>query len=116
MRAHCIVIRHVTHKDVAQVLLADHNNYGRGIPGESSRSGAPHTRSARVSVERSDDRECQASERVGQICRRNKCPDRGSNNEGVAPNHRPPSVGWQSIPPPALTTALLRGTKGARGP
>jgi hypothetical protein len=73
--------------------------YGRGIPGGSSRSIAPHIRSARVSVERSDDRECQASVRVGQICRRNKHPDRGSDNEGVAPNHRPPSVGWRSIPP-----------------
>src|SRR4029453_3982293 len=116
MRAHCIVIRHVTHKDVAQVLLADHNNYGRGIPGESSRSGPPHTRSPRGGGGGWEDRRFQGGERVGKICRRNKCPDRGSNNEGVAPNHRPPSVGWQSIPPPALTTALLRGTKGARGP
>src|SRR5262245_34327847 len=60
---------------------------------------APHIRSAKVNVQTSDDRECQASERVGRICRRNKHPDRGSDNKGVAPNHRPPSVGWLSLPP-----------------
>ncbi len=36
---------------------------------------------------------------VEQMCRRNKHPDRGSNNAGVAPNHMPQSAGWQSIPP-----------------
>ena len=73
--------------------------YGRGIPGGLSRSNAPHVRSAKVNVQRSDGRECQASELVGRRCRRNKRRDRGSDSEGVAPNHRPPSVGWRSIPP-----------------
>jgi hypothetical protein len=38
---------------------------GPDIPGVSSRSGAPHTRSAKANVQKSDDRECQASELGG---------------------------------------------------
>jgi hypothetical protein len=41
--------------------------YDPGIPGGSSRSDAPHSHSAKVSVERLDDRESRTSERGGQI-------------------------------------------------
>jgi len=86
-------------EDVAQVLLACHHNMIQAFLGGSGRSGAPHNHFAKVSVQRLDDRESRANERVGRICRRNKHPDRGSDNEGVAPNHRLPSVGWRSTPP-----------------
>jgi hypothetical protein len=81
------------------VRLACHHNMIQGILAGSSRSGAPHNHFAKVSVERLDDRECRASERVGQIFGHNTHPDRGSDSKGFAPSHRPLSVGWRSIPP-----------------
>jgi hypothetical protein len=44
--------------------FANKQEFGRGIPGGLSRSNAPHICSAKVNVQRSDDRECQAKERV----------------------------------------------------
>src|SRR5262249_2305038 len=73
--------------------------YDPGILGGSSRSDAPHSHFAKVSVERLDDRESRASERVGQMSGHNTHPDRGSDSEGLAPSHRPPSVDWRSTPP-----------------
>jgi hypothetical protein len=34
MRAHCVVVLHVTHKDVAQVLPADHDNMVEAFPAD----------------------------------------------------------------------------------